>query len=199
MRELHAIVLAAGASTRFGSPKQLAIVSGAPMLQLVLNRAIELCGDAVTVVLGAHAAQLAPVLSRTSASPVINLAWQEGLAASIRTGMEQVPDSCAGVLLMLGDQVAVGTGDLQRLVDAWQQDRHTIAAAQYAGGHGVPAIFPHDQFSTLRALRGTHGARKLLRNPMCKLVGVPMANAALDVDTPGDLLSAMGQRDQNPV
>ena len=83
---LHVIVLAAGASTRFGSPKQLAQVHGRPLLQLAVARAVEVAGQAVTVVLGANAAELVPLLRHTGASVVINREWAEGMGSSVRAG-----------------------------------------------------------------------------------------------------------------
>src|SRR5580692_3150975 len=88
---VHVIVLAAGASTRFGSPKQLVRVNGRPLLHLAVSRAVEIAGQSVTVVLGANAAQLAPLLRHTPASVVINRDWSEGMGSSVRTGIAQVP------------------------------------------------------------------------------------------------------------
>jgi molybdenum cofactor cytidylyltransferase len=184
---LHAILLAAGASSRFGSPKQLARVQQVPMLSLMISRAQAVAGRAVSVVLGANAAQIAPSLARTDAAVVINRGWAEGLASSIRAGVEHLPGHCEGALLLLADQCAVTAADLQRLVIVWNQDPLAIVAAQYAGGWGVPAIFPRTSFPALLALRGDQGARALLRRPAGRRIGVPLANAAIDVDTVKDL------------
>lgn len=185
---VHAVVLAAGASTRFGSPKQLVRLEGRPLLHLTLTRAAEAAGQAVTVVLGAHAAQLAPLLRHTTASVVVNRAWSEGLASSIRLGVAHVPASADGVLLMLADQAAVTGQDLKRLCGLWRRQPHLIAAARYDGIVGVPAIFPRSEFSRLSALRGDRGARELLRRSADRLVTIALANAAIDIDTPEDLL-----------
>jgi CTP:molybdopterin cytidylyltransferase MocA len=187
---LQVIVLAAGASTRFGTPKQLATLEGHPLLQHVLSRAIQLAGSSVTVVLGANAAAIAPMLSRSPASVVINRQWQEGLASSIRAGVRSLPGSCDGALLLLADQVGVSTLDLQRLADAWRRQPQCIAAARYGGGLGVPAIFPRSDFAALLTLRGDRGAQALLRRSTDRLVAVEMPNAAQDVDTPEELQSA---------
>ena len=106
---LHAIVLAAGASTRFGSPKQLVRIEGRPMLHAVVSRAVEVAGHSVTVVLGAHAPELTPLLRHTPASVIVNRDWQEGMGSSIRTGMSQVPGSVDGVLLLLARQRLTST------------------------------------------------------------------------------------------
>src|ERR1700733_9317951 len=84
---LHVIVLAAGASTRFGSPKQLVRLNGRPLLHLAVSRAVEVAGQAVTVVLGANAAELAPLLRHTPAAVVVNREWAEGMGSSVRMGI----------------------------------------------------------------------------------------------------------------
>src|SRR5579863_6092273 len=96
---LHVIVLAAGASTRFGSPKQLVRLKGRPLLHLAVSRAVEVAGQAVTVVLGANAAELAPLLRHTPATVVINRDWAEGMGSSVRTGVARVPAAADAALL----------------------------------------------------------------------------------------------------
>jgi len=151
---LHAIVLAAGASTRFGSAKQLARVAGRPLLHTAVARAAEVAGSAVTIVLGARAAELTPLLTHSQASVVINREWREGMASSIRAGVARLPATCTAALLMLVDQAAVTAEDLKRLVSAWRRQPEYIVAARYGMTTGVPAIFPRSAFSDLAALRG---------------------------------------------
>jgi len=191
---LHAIVLAAGASTRFGSPKQLVRVAGRPLLHSALARAADVAGSAVSVVLGAHAAELTPLLTHSQALIVINRDWREGIASSIRTGVLRLPPSCNAVLLMLADQAAVTVEDLKRLVSAWRRQPDYIVAARYGMTTGVPAVFPRSVFSDLAALRGDTGARALLQRNPDRVVRVPMASAAIDIDTPEDLLKIHSKR-----
>jgi molybdenum cofactor cytidylyltransferase len=185
---LHAIVLAAGNSSRFGSAKQLVRVAGRPLLHTAVARAAEVAGTAVVVVLGARAAELTPLLTHTQSSVVINRDWREGMASSIRAGVARLPASCTAVLLMLVDQVAVSAEDLKRLVSAWRRQPDYIAAARYGTTTGVPAIFPRSTFSDLQSLRGDVGARVLLQRNPDRVMRVPMASAAIDIDTPEDLL-----------
>ncbi|HYL71518.1 MAG TPA: nucleotidyltransferase family protein [Candidatus Dormibacteraeota bacterium] len=186
---LYAIVLAAGASTRFGSPKQLVRIGGRPLLHTVVTRAAEVAGNALIVVLGSGAADLAPLLKHSPGCVVVNRHWREGLASSIRTGIARVPPTCSGVLLMLADQAAVSTDDLRRLAGTWRRRPQCIAAALYAGTTGAPAIFPRTAFGELAALRGDMGARAILRRSADRVVRVPMPAAQLDLDTPEDLLA----------
>ena len=186
---LHAIVLAAGASTRFGSPKQLVRLAGRPLLHTVVTRAAEVTGNALIVVLGAQAAELAPLLKHSAGTIVVNHEWREGLASSIRTGVAHLPAACTGAMLVLADQAAVSADDLKRLAGSWRRQPQCIAAAMYAGTIGVPAIFPRSSFRELAELRGDAGARTLLRRNSDRLVRVAMESAAIDLDTPEDLLA----------
>jgi molybdenum cofactor cytidylyltransferase len=186
---IHVVVLAAGSSSRFGSAKQLVRVNGRPLMHSVVSRAVELAGHSVTVVLGANAAQLAPLLRHSPASVAINRNWEEGIASSIREGLTHAPATADGVLIALADQAAVTTEDLRRLAGIWRRDPASIATAQYAGTVGVPAIFPRWCFRELNELRGDRGAQVLLQRHVDRLIRLPMPSAELDIDRPEDLLA----------
>lgn len=186
--DLHAIVLAAGASSRFGSAKQLVRIGDRPLLSLIAGRAGEVVGHALIVVLGARASELTPLLKHSPGSMVVNRDWREGLASSIRAGVARLPASCAGVMLVLADQACVTAEDLRRLAGAWRRQPLAVAAAQYGATLGAPAIFPRHLFGELSELKGDRGARVLLNRHADRLVKVRMPSATFDLDTPDDLL-----------
>lgn len=185
---LHAIVLAAGAATRFGSAKQLVRIGDRPLLSLVAGRTAEVVGHALIVVLGAHAAELAPLLKQSPGAVVVNRDWREGLASSIRAGVARLPSSCDAVMLVLADQARVTAEDLRRLAGAWRREPLCVVAASYGSTVGVPAIFPRHLFGELSELRGDSGARALVKRHADRVVKVRMPSAAFDLDTPDDLL-----------
>lgn len=184
---IHVLVLAAGASTRLGQPKQLVQLGGRPALHIALSNAVAVAGNAVTVVIGANANDLTYLLSNSPASLVVNRHWDEGIASSIRCGLTVVPAAADAVMIVLGDQVCVTSDDLKRLLAAWNRQENDIAAATYERHVGVPAIFPRWCFSELAQLRGDEGARKILQRNPDRIVRVPMTNAGFDLDTPEDL------------
>jgi molybdenum cofactor cytidylyltransferase len=185
---LYSIVLAAGGSTRFGSPKQLVRVNGRPLMHTAVSRAVEVTGHSTLVVLGANASELAPLLRHSPATIVINREWTEGLASSIRAGVARLPGACTGVLLVLADQAAVTAEDLRRLAGTWRRQPDYMVAAQYGATLGAPAIFPSASFRDLAQLSGDRGANVLFRRNPDRVVRVPMDSASLDIDTPEDLL-----------
>lgn len=191
---LHAAILAAGPSTRFGSPKQLVRLEGGLVLHRAVANAASVAGHSVTVVLGAHAREVAPALRLSSASVVLNRDWAEGLASSIRAAVRGTPPRCEALLLLLADQAAVSGEDLRRLFAAWRRHPVLIAAALHGGTPGLPAIFPRWAFTDLLELRGDRDAGQVLRRNVDRVVRVPMPNAGLALDTPEDLL-ALGASD----
>jgi molybdenum cofactor cytidylyltransferase len=195
MSSLHVLVMAAGASTRLGQPKQLVKLGGRPALHRVVASAVSLAGHAVTVVLGAHAREMTHLLAHSPASVVVHRGWEEGLGSSIRFGVASLPPACSAVLIVLGDQIAITVDDLKRLAGAWGGEESVIAASVYDQHVGVPAIFPRICFPELAELRGDQGARMVLERNHYRLIRVPTPNAALDLDTPEDL-TALTQRFQ---
>jgi molybdenum cofactor cytidylyltransferase len=193
----HVLVLAAGASRRLGQPKQLVKLAGRPALHMVVSNAVAVAGHAVTVVVGAHAREMTHLLAHSPASVIVNRHWEEGMGSSLRFGIASLPPGCQAALVLLGDQVAVTADDLKRLVSAWKGEESMIAASVYDQRVGVPAIFPRLNFSELAELRGDQGARMVLERNNYRLVRVPMANAAVDLDTPEDL-ARLTERFQRP-
>ena len=188
---LACVLLAAGGSRRFGKSKQLARYRARPLLVHALEAARGALPRApLIVVVGAASLRVSLAVRRTrcGAHIVPNPDWNLGMATSLREGLAAVPRSARAALVLLVDQPRVGTAALQRLIVAWRQRPGVPAAAGYAGSTGVPAVLPRRRWRALRALRGDEGARALLRDGRVTIVEMP--EAALDVDTPADLLAA---------
>lgn len=186
---LHAAILAAGPSARFGRPKQRVRLESGLILHRAVANAARVAGHSVTVVLGAHAREVGPALRLSSASVVLNRDWTEGLASSIRAAVRSTPPGCEALLLVLADQVAVSGDDLQGLFAAWRRHPILIAAALHGGEPGLPAIFPRWAFTDLLELRGDRDAGQALRRNVDRVVRVPMPNAGFALDTPEDLVA----------
>jgi molybdenum cofactor cytidylyltransferase len=183
---LAGIVLAAGGASRFGAPKQVARIRGEALVGRAVRHALACCPAGVIVVTGASAAEVRDALQGVPVQFAHNDAWATGIASSIRCAVAALPAQSSACLLMLCDQPVVGVDDLRRLAACWAAAPAQVAAAQYAGGLGVPAIFPRALWPGLLELRGDRGARALIAS-LGDVMAVPMPGAELDVDTPGDI------------
>ena len=181
-------MLAAGGSRRLGRPKQLVRYRQRALLLHALDAAAAVAPGRVVVVLGADALRLRALLRRNGADaiPVSNSRWQHGLAGSLQAGLAAMPPATRAVLVMLADQPAVSAAALSRLLDAWSRRPNLTAAARYARGIGVPAIFPRAVWQQLESLEGDTGARAILRAG-AEITAVDMPEAELDIDTAVDL------------
>jgi molybdenum cofactor cytidylyltransferase len=174
---LHAAILAAGPSARVGSLEQrLRLESGLVLHRAVANAA-SVAGHSVTVVLGAHAREVAPALRLSSASVVVNREWAEGLASTIRAAVRGTPPRCEALMLLHADQSAVSGEDLRRLFAVWRRHPVLIAAALHGGMPGLPAIFPRWTFSDLLELRGDEDVGRIFRRNVDRVVRIPIPNA----------------------
>ena len=188
--DVACILLAAGGSRRLGAAKQLVRYRTRPLLAHALAAARGALPQApLIVVVGSEALRLKLVVrrARCGARNVANPRWREGMATSLRTGLAAVPRTARAALVLLTDQPHVDAAALARLLGAWRRRPGVPAAARYDERVGVPAVLPRRRWSALKELTGDQGARALLRGaPSITLVEMP--EAALDIDTPADLL-----------
>lgn len=186
-----AMVLAAGASRRLGQPKQLLRLEDETLLGRAVRLAREAGGEPVLVVLGADAEHIQAAVPLDGAIAVFNAEWEMGIATSIHAGLralEEVAPGAAGVLILGCDQPRLTAVHLRTLIESFvTQAEPAIVASEYAGVHGVPAVFPRMVFAELLALRGDQGARALLLRPPCPLIALPFAGGEVDIDEPDDL------------
>jgi CTP:molybdopterin cytidylyltransferase MocA len=188
-------LLAAGGSRRLGKPKQFLRYRGRSLLLRAIAAARGALPRApLIVVVGAESlrVRLAIRRARYEARVVDNRRWQEGMATSLRAGIDAAAaPATKAALVLLVDQPLVGAGAVARLVTAWRRRPGVPATALYEGRIGVPAILPRRSWRALAALRADEGARALLRG-RAPLTRVDMPEAAFDVDTPADVRRLAG-------
>lgn len=176
-----AVVLAAGASTRLGEPKQLAMLAGETLLERAVRTARE--AELSPVIVVVKDAALIERVEAGGAQGLLNRRAEEGMSTSIRAGVYRAEAMKAdGVVLMTCDQPGVTAEHLRALC----AEPEATAGSGYAGKVGIPAYFPAVRFAELMKLQGDAGARALLRGArsvLCEELG-------LDVDTEEDLKRA---------
>lgn len=183
------VILAAGESSRLGSPKQLLPFEGQTMIQYVVKTAVDSKAKRVIVVLGAKADSIAANIDNKRATVVINDSWQEGMGASIRTGINKLvevdPDT-EGAILMVCDQPEVTSQLINDLIGTHRQTGKPIITCSYADTFGPPTFFHRKIFPDLLQLKGDVGARKILQQHVRDVETIAFPGGHRDIDTKAD-------------
>ncbi len=167
-----AVVLAAGAASRFGSPKQRLLL--APVLARVRSASAV---DEIVVVVGAHDVE-------TDARTVRCADWERGPGASLRCGLSALPADAEAVVVVLADGPGLAPEAIDRVVAAWREGAGDVVAASYGGNRGHPVVLARAVWPMVP----DEGARAF--EPVlvpCDDLGTPG-----DVDVPGDILGRVG-------
>ncbi|MEM6767228.1 MAG: nucleotidyltransferase family protein [Bacteroidota bacterium] len=183
----HILILAAGASTRMGQPKQLLAYQGSTLLEHAINTALSCHPISVKVVLGAHVEAIQKNISLEKVDKVYNSDWQRGMAGSIKCGITVImegEDANLGTIIMLGDQPLISSQFLQKLYQEAEQQQKEIAASAYQETLGVPAYFSSFYYEKLLGLSGQGGAGKLIQVFKEEVASVPAGKFLADIDTP---------------
>ena len=185
-----ALVLAAGAGSRFGGGKLTAPWREGLLLEGALRAAFAAPVRSVTVVIGANAPAVAAAARTFDPRTVIVHAADhaEGMAASLRTGLSSLPADAEGAFVFLGDMPRVPPAVLGRMARALYEGALAVAPV-WQGRRGNPVLLHADLFPQLLALTGDAGARGVLQGlgEKLALVESPDDGVLFDVDTPGDL------------
>ncbi len=186
-----AVLLAAGTSSRFLRTKQLALIGGRTLLERALD-SVPASRVKETIVVVGHEAPLVSkaVGTRRGVKVVLNPAYREGMATSIRRGISAVAPGSNAVMIVLVDQPFITRRFLRGMLDAFEaRGSKGIVAAARGGVVAPPAVFSRIYFSELSALRGDQGARSVIEKHMdsVSLVRVRSPLRLGDVDTPHDL------------
>lgn len=186
--KVAAMILAAGASSRMGKPKQLLTVNGQSLIQKSVETALQVPCYPI-VVLGANADLIQPEIQDKRITTIVNAQWQKGMGSSIRAGalkLRQVLPEAEAVIIMLCDQPLVTPTLLAELIKAHSISKKPIVASSYEDVFGVPALFHRNFFDKLVELNGDMGARKLIAQYKSQTVSIPFPSGSIDLDTPED-------------
>jgi len=184
-----AIIVAAGASTRLGQPKQLVKINGESLLQRAIRCVQQAGASPVFVVLGSDRELIRNAIDFGAVSIVVSENWEEGMASSIRAGVQAAAGS-EGLLLMTCDQPRVTAEHVRAMIETFEgRPEPVLVASTYAGVRGTPVIFPREAEGTLLALRGDTGARSLLQHPHWPVISLSLEGGEIDIDCPDDLKS----------
>jgi molybdenum cofactor cytidylyltransferase len=184
-----AVILAAGSSSRMGSPKQTLQFRGSSLLRNAALAALGAGCRPVVVVTGAYAELSRRELDGLDVREALNPRWETGMASSIRAGVEDLIgadlDADAAVI-MLCDQPHVTADVLTGLIAAHRATGKPVIASTYGRSFGVPALFGRTLFAELTRLEGMSGAKEVVKRHASKACFLPFQGGEVDVDTPDD-------------
>lgn len=180
------VILAAGASSRMGQPKQLLPLGDDPLLRHVIRAALASNLAEVVVVLGYQAEAIIAAVGPLGHKIVVNPHYAEGQSTSLRSGLAAIDSASEGVLFLLGDQPEVSVAVINGLIDAFVGRASPIVAPQYRDTRGHPVLFARELFAELTAVSGDVGAREVMakHRDSLRTVSFPETPAPPDVDTP---------------
>lgn len=180
------IILAAGASSRMGQPKQLLPLSGEPLLSHAIRAALASKLAEVVVVLGYQAEAITAAIGPLGHKTVVNTSYAEGQSTSVRAGLAAIDSASDAVLFLLGDQPEVSVAVVDGLIEAFAGHVSAIVVPQYGDTRGHPVLFGRELFAELDAVSGDMGAREVMarHRDSLVLVSFPETPAPPDVDTP---------------
>jgi len=183
------VILAAGASTRLGNPKQLLQYRGKTLLGHAVNEAVNSNADAVVVILGKDANLFKKEIDEKKVRVAINFSWEEGMASSVRLGLDTLLNDkpyIDAVIFMVCDQPHISSSLLNELIKTQQKTTRQIVTSNYGDSIGPPALFHKKYFKELMKLSGDVGARKVIQQNMNDMATILFPEGKIDIDTEED-------------
>ncbi len=201
MKNIGLIILAAGKASRMGKPKQLLTYQGSSLISHAVKIGLNSNCRPVIVVLGAYKEQVKPQIDKLPIEIIENSDWETGMSSSIRAGINAIKQSnfnLDGVIIALADQPLISEAVFNQLIEKYQETRNKtknkIIASTYDDIVGVPALFDKNFFSELMDIEGDRGAKALIRKYRDEVLTVPVAEAAIDIDTPDDYQKLLSRK-----
>jgi molybdenum cofactor cytidylyltransferase len=182
--DVVAVVMAAGDSSRLGTPKQLQRTGTETLLRHTLKTALSSGVGQTLVVLGAHAETLRTHIADLPVQIVEHPGWRSGLSSSLRAGLAAVGDRAEAVLFLVCDQPAISPALLETMLERWATAPAALVACDYGGTLGVPVLVPRAYFNELHQLQGDTGAKPILARHRERLLTVAFPEGSRDVDLP---------------
>lgn len=196
MRNVAALILAAGGSRRLGRPKQFLQFQGVSLIHRVISSARDARCSPLIVVAGEAFGELSEELKEVAL--LENREWERGIGTSIRRGIEYLSreSKSDAVVLLACDQPHVTPATIVELIEEHERSGKPIVASSYSNTLGIPALFTSSYFDLLLALPDASGAKALIAATGSNVAAVPFAAGAIDIDTPADY-EALNRRSQS--
>lgn len=187
---IAAVVLAAGASTRFGSQKLLAPIQGVPLVRRTVEQVVEAGLDDIVVVLGREGDAVRAALADMPVRFVANPDFRDGMCTSLRAGLRGLRRHVSAAVIVLGDQPGISAATILALVAEYRGSAQPIVVPVYSGSRGHPVLFDASIFPELSAVRGDQGGREVIGRDPSRVATVSLTfPIPVDIDTIDDYRS----------
>jgi molybdenum cofactor cytidylyltransferase len=187
------VILAAGASTRLGDPKQLLKFEGVSLLRRTAVAAEDAGLNPLIVVLGSRSSEFMDEVRDLPVNVVVNDCWESGIGSSIRAGVAAVHEmKFSAIAILVIDQPFLTAAVIRGLTSAYRASDALVVASRYGDALGVPAVFDHSLHQRLLEIPVDRGAKGLIAEAGDDVLAVDFPEGAIDVDTPQDLAGLDG-------
>jgi len=196
MHNTGAIILAAGRSSRLGSPKQLLQFHHKTLLQHTIDAFKVVGAKPLIVVIGGHADAVSASIEQEGIVLEYNPHWEQGIASGIVAGLETMNaryKEIKQVILAVCDQPYVSASLFEQLFSTQHSSSKNIVASAYKDTLGTPVLFTQKYFDLLLGLKGDEGAKKILRAFLEDVAQVDFPLGHIDIDTVADYEGLLGR------
>lgn len=161
-------------------------------MQSAIDEALDSVAREVIVVVGPEAREI----NNDEAIVVINKEWTEGMASSIRCGLNAITAGTQQIILMMCDQPFVNAALLDNLIKVHIETGKPIVTSGFAGTFGPPVLFHHTLFPELLELKGDVGARKVVERHAGDVEIISFPKGEVDIDVEEDYVKLIDKNDR---
>lgn len=189
MSNVHVLLMAAGASIRMGTPKQLLPWGDTTIIEHQLS-VLQQVNLPITIVLGAYSEAILQKIDFKELNVIVNPNWKEGLGTSIAFGVKEIQKTfpkTEGIIIALLDQPFIKASHYVNLITSIQSDKKQIIVSISEDGNWMPPVlFDVNYFHELQSLKGDKGAMKMIQNHKECVTTIPCKTSLQDLDTMED-------------
>lgn len=181
------IILAAGASSRMGAPKQLLLIDGKTLIKRTFDTAMDTPCHPIVLVLGANRDLIRKETEKMPITVIDNPNWENGISSSIKIGLAgayMTEKAIEAVIFLTVDMPYVSAELITRMIEKAESDEKVeIVACKYEKQIGIPVLFKRSMFIDLLELSGDEGAKKVVVKNQNKVAFIDFPEGKLDLDT----------------
>lgn len=188
MKDIWAIILAAGESKRMDSPKMLLPFGMSTIIERVIENVAASDVDKTLVVLGSSGDEILKRIESTSVKHCFNESYKEGMLSSVKCGFRNLPEKYEAAMVVPGDFPGIGPHVMNMLISSLRQSRKKIFIPLFGNRRGHPILISFDLRDEILGLDPGKGLRELMeiRPDEVLEVGISDPSVIRDIDTMED-------------